>query len=176
MRCEFARMTAVCRPDDVDIAERAEGLRNDAGHPVDRRRRLRIDDEQRGHRRRVRRYCVRVSAIGSQPRAVRIAALIGAAQGIALATYALALVSFEARSTTTGIKGSDLAPGVLVALYLVFALLVFGVTYWFATGRAAARTGQEVRALMALHRRCGERSGVSGAVGPRRRGHARDRR
>jgi hypothetical protein len=83
---------------------------------------------------------VRVSAIGSQPRAVRIAALIGAAQGIALATYALALVSFEARSTTTGIKGSDLAPGVLVALYLVFALLVFGVTYWFATGRAAART------------------------------------
>lgn len=81
-----------------------------------------------------------VPAIGSQPVTVRVAALIGAAQAVGLASYALALVSFEATSSTAGMQGSSLAPGVLVTVYLVFAGVVAAVGYWLATGHAAART------------------------------------
>lgn len=81
-----------------------------------------------------------VPAIGSQPRTLQLAAGIGALQAVGLATYAVALLSFEAGSTTSGMQGSDLAPGILVALYAIFAVLVFGVAFLFVTGHASART------------------------------------
>lgn len=56
--------------------------------------------------------------------------------------YALSIVVFESRDETTGISGAgaDLAPAVLIGLFVVFAALVLLVTWLLVRGRRAART------------------------------------
>lgn len=76
----------------------------------------------------------------SLPRSVRVAGVIGLLQTVGLAAYAISIIAFEFTDSTSGVQGSDLAPGVLVLLYFVFAALIGFVTYAFVTGHAAART------------------------------------
>lgn len=81
-----------------------------------------------------------MAPIGSLPVSLRIAAGVGVIESVALATYALAIVGFEQRAQTSGISGTQLAPAVLVGLYLVFAALAAGVAWLLIGLRAAAMT------------------------------------
>lgn len=61
---------------------------------------------------------------------LRIAGVVGYVEAMALIAYAISILAFEQGGATSGISGAgaDLAPGVLVALYLAFAVIVFVVT------------------------------------------------
>lgn len=74
------------------------------------------------------------------PASLKIAGFIGVAQTVALAAYALSIVGFELGGATSGIHGSDLAPGVLVALYFVFAALIAIATYALVQRKRSALT------------------------------------
>jgi hypothetical protein len=71
-----------------------------------------------------------------------IAGAIGLIEALALALYGLSIVAFERSGETSGISGSgaDLAPGVLVGLFLAFAAIVLLVTRLLVQGRPVART------------------------------------
>lgn len=76
------------------------------------------------------------------PRALRLAGAIGYLEALATAGYGLSIAVFERGGTTSGISGSgaDLAPIVLVAVYLGFAALVWLVTRMVMRGRRSALT------------------------------------
>lgn len=65
-------------------------------------------------------------AFASLPTSSRIAVVAGWGEALSLIGYAVSIVAFESTGSTAGISGSgaDLAPSVLVALYIAFAGLV----------------------------------------------------
>ena len=76
------------------------------------------------------------------PPAVRLAVGVAVMQAAGLLAYGGSIVLSEQGEPTTGISGSgaDLAPGVLVALYGVFAALVLLVARAYGRGARAAFT------------------------------------
>lgn len=87
-------------------------------------------------------YCFAVPEPTPRPRSITAAVAIGALEALGLTAYGVSIIAFERGSTTTGISGSgaDLAPAVLIALFIVFAGLVLLVTGMVRGGRRAART------------------------------------
>lgn len=87
-------------------------------------------------------YCFAVPERSDRPRPIMIAGAIGLIEALALALYGLSIVAFERSGETSGISGSgaDLAPGVLVGLFLAFAAIVLLVTRLLVQGRPVART------------------------------------
>ena len=81
-----------------------------------------------------------VPALVSLPVPLKIAGGIGVVQAIALAAYGLSIIGFELGGSTSGMQGSELAPGVLAVLYFVFAALIAFVTYALMQRKAGART------------------------------------
>ena len=83
-------------------------------------------------------YC---AAMPDAPR-LRFAAAIGIAQAVALAAYGLSILVFEWNGTTTGVSGAgaDLAPALLVALYVAFAALAAVPAFFLSRGKPSART------------------------------------
>ena len=79
-------------------------------------------------------------ALKALPWTLKLAGAIGVVQTIALAAYAVMIIGFEMSSSTSGIQGSDLAPSILIAMYLLFAALLAFVTFALVDGRSAART------------------------------------
>jgi len=77
-----------------------------------------------------------------RPRPILIAGAVGVIEALALVLYGVSIVLSERGAATSGISGSgaDLAPGVLVGLFLAFAALVVLVTWLLLQGRRAART------------------------------------
>jgi hypothetical protein len=71
---------------------------------------------------------------------LRLAAVIGALEAIGFGAYALSIIGFELTSSTSGIQGSDLAPSVLIGLFLVFSALIAAVTFFLMSARVGART------------------------------------
>lgn len=76
----------------------------------------------------------------SLPITLRLAGVIGALESIGFGAYALSIIGFELTSTTSGIQGSDLAPSVLIALFIIFSVLIAAITYFLMSARVAART------------------------------------
>ena len=100
----------------------------------------RVRDQQRGHGARLRRYSERVPRFVALPMTLRLAGVLGALEAIGFGAYALSIIGFELTSSTSGIQGSDLAPSVLVGLFLVFAALIATVTFFLMSARVGART------------------------------------
>ena len=71
---------------------------------------------------------------------LRLAGVIGALEAIGFGAYALSIIGFELTSSTSGIQGSDLAPSVLIGLFLVFSALIAAVTFLLMSARVGART------------------------------------
>lgn len=78
----------------------------------------------------------------NRPRSITAAVVVGLIEALALVLYGISIVVYEQGGDTTGISGSgaDLAPVVLIGLFLVFAALVLLVTWLLSKGRRAART------------------------------------
>lgn len=76
------------------------------------------------------------------PTAVRLAVGVAVMQAVGLVAYGGSIVISEQGQPTEGISGSgaDLAPGVLVGLYLVFAALVLLVARAYGRGARTAFT------------------------------------
>ena len=87
-------------------------------------------------------YCFAVPQPTIRPRPILAAVAVGLIEAIALVLYGLSIVVYEQGGETTGISGSgaDLAPVILIALFIVFAALVLLVTWMLSRGRRAART------------------------------------
>jgi hypothetical protein len=83
-----------------------------------------------------------VPASPSLPTALRIAVAIGYLEALAVAAYGASIALFERGGSTSGISGSgaDLAPTVLVAVYVGFATLVLLVVLMLRRGRRSALT------------------------------------
>lgn len=79
-------------------------------------------------------------AFASLPLSLRLAGVIGALEAIGFGAYALSIIGFEITSSTSGIQGSDLAPSVLIGLFIVFAALIAVVTFFLLNARSGART------------------------------------
>ena len=71
---------------------------------------------------------------------LRLAGVIGALEAIGFGAYALSIIGFELTSSTSGIQGSDLAPSVLIGLFIVFSVLIAIVTFFLMSARLGART------------------------------------
>lgn len=76
------------------------------------------------------------------PLSLRIGIAVGYLEALATVAYGLSIAAFERTGSTSGISGSgaDLAPAVLVAVYVGFACLVFLVTHMLRRGRRSALT------------------------------------
>ena len=74
------------------------------------------------------------------PRPLRAAGALGYLQAVGLTAYAISIAAFEQGGTTAGVTGTDLAPVVLVALYLAFAAIAFGVSTGLVQCRRRAFT------------------------------------
>lgn len=76
------------------------------------------------------------------PATVRAAAAIAFLETVGLVAYAASILLFETGGSTTGIAGSgaDLAPGVLVTIYLGFAALIVFVALRVLRGSRRAFT------------------------------------
>lgn len=76
------------------------------------------------------------------PVQVRWAAGVAVTQAAGLIAYGISIIVSEQGQSTSGIAGSgaDLAPGVLVGLYLVFAALVLVIARAYRRGSRAAVT------------------------------------
>ena len=81
-----------------------------------------------------------VPAFVTLPNSLKLAGALGFLQAIGLAAYAVSIIGFELSGSTSGIHGSDLAPGVLVTVYFLFAVMIAAVTYLLLQQRRAART------------------------------------
>lgn len=79
-------------------------------------------------------------AFVSLPLTLRLAGVIGALEAIGFGAYALSIIGFELTSSTSGIQGSDLAPSILIGLFIVFSALIAVVTFFLLSARASART------------------------------------
>ncbi len=81
-------------------------------------------------------------AFTSLPTALRIAVGIGLLEALAVLGYGVSIAAFERGGSTQGISGSgaDLAPAVLVAVYVGFAGLVLLVDLLLLRGRHSALT------------------------------------
>lgn len=75
-----------------------------------------------------------------RPASMQIAGVVGVLEGLGLLGYALTIAAIERSQPTAGIRGSDLAPGVLVGLYVAFALLILTVTRALTRGSRRAWT------------------------------------
>lgn len=78
--------------------------------------------------------------LASLPNSLKVAGLLGTVEAVGLAAYGISIIAYELGGSTTGIQGSDLAPGVLVALYFVFAAIIAGVTFGLLQAKFGART------------------------------------
>lgn len=78
--------------------------------------------------------------LASLPNGLKVAGLLGTVEAIGLAAYGISIIGFELGGSTTGMQGSDLAPGVLVVLYFVFAALIALVTFALLQTKLGART------------------------------------
>jgi len=78
----------------------------------------------------------------ARPRPILTAGAVGLIEAVCLVLYGLSIVLYEQGGPTTGISGSgaDLAPTVLIGLFVVFATLVLLVTWLLVGGRRSART------------------------------------
>ena len=87
-------------------------------------------------------YCSPVPVSESIPATVRAAAAIAVLEAAGIVAYAVSILRFESDGSTSGIAGSgaDLAPGVLVTIYLGFAALVLFVAWRILSGSRRAFT------------------------------------
>ena len=81
-------------------------------------------------------------AFQALPLSVRVCGVVGYLEVFGLAAYAVSIAFFELAGSTAGIAGdgAQLAPPVLIALFLVFALLVLLVTTALLRGSRRALT------------------------------------
>ncbi len=73
-------------------------------------------------------YGSRMPAFIAMPRSLQIATALGYCETVAILGYGIAIAAFERGGTTAGMTGSDVAPAILVGIYVVFAAIVFAVT------------------------------------------------
>lgn len=87
-------------------------------------------------------YCFAVPERIVRPRPILMAGAVGLIEALSLLLYGLSIVVYESRGSTSGIAGSgaDLAPAVLIGLFVVFGALVLFVTWLLLQGRRVART------------------------------------
>ena len=87
-------------------------------------------------------YCSAVPDSQRPPATLRGAVAVGVLELLGIVGYALSIALFERGGATSGIAGSgaDLAPGVLVAIYLGFAVLVALVVRSVGRGSRRALT------------------------------------
>lgn len=78
--------------------------------------------------------------LASLPNGLKVAGMLGTVEAVGLAAYGISIVGYELSGSTTGMQGSDLAPGVLVALYFIFAALIAVVTFALLQTKRGART------------------------------------
>ena len=73
-------------------------------------------------------YSSGVPAFVSLPRPLQVAVVAGYVETVGLGAYGISIAAFESSGATAGVTGSDLAPGILIAIYACFALILFVVT------------------------------------------------